>query len=81
MLNGGITQTCRSRLAGDFGGECATAFAAMRRPDKPAPTGECDYLRSGRLVGRLASALASALALALALALAFDLAFDFLAPS
>jgi hypothetical protein len=77
MLNGGITQTCRSRLAGDFGGECATAFAAMRRPDKPAPTGECDYLRSGRLVGRLASASA----LALALALAFDLAFDFLAPS
>jgi hypothetical protein len=75
MMTGGITQTCRSRLAGDCGGECAAVIAAMRRPDKPAPTGECDYLRSGRLVGRLASALA------LALALAFDLAFDFLAPS
>ncbi len=31
------------------------AIAAMRRPDKPAPTGECGYpSKSGRLEGRLA---------------------------
>ncbi|CAI8911687.1 hypothetical protein EMIT0P218_30307 [Pseudomonas sp. IT-P218] len=44
----------------------------MRRPDKPAPTGErVPTQQRGRALARLA----------LAFAFAFDLAFDFLAPS